>query len=90
MNRLDKYLATAGIGTRSEVKKLIRDGHVKVNGVIAKHADMKVDEENDEVLFDDEPVYYSEFVYFMLNKPAGYISATSGFDPNVLDLIGEP
>ena len=89
MNRLDKYLATAGIGTRSEVKKLIRDGHVKVNGVTAKHADMKVDEENDEVLFDDEPVSYSEFVYFMLNKPAGYISATSGFDPNVLDLIPE-
>lgn len=90
MNRLDKYLATAGIGTRSEVKKLIRDGRVKVNGVTAKHADMKVDEENDEVLFDDEPVSYSEFVYFMLNKPAGYISATSGFEPNVLDLIIEP
>lgn len=90
MNRLDKYLATAGVGTRSEVKKLIRDGHIKVNGETAKKADMKVDEEHDIVTFDDEEVYYSEFVYFMLNKPAGYISASSGWDPNVIDLIGEP
>ena len=90
MNRLDKYLAASGIGTRSEVKKYIRDCRVTVNGEIVRHADMKVNEEKDRVCFDGEPVSWSEFVYFMLNKPHGYISATSGWDPNVLDLIAEP
>ena len=90
MIRLDKYLAEAGVGTRSQVKKAIRDGHVKINGEIAKHADIKVDEDHDIVQFDDEEVWFSEFVYIMLNKPQGYISASRGWDPNVIDLIAEP
>ena len=71
MIRLDKYLAEAGVGTRSQVKKAVRDGHVKINGVIVKHADTKVDEDNDIVTFDDETVYFSEFVDIMLHKPQG-------------------
>ena len=90
MIRLDKYLAEAGVGTRSQVKKAVRDGRVKINGETVKHADLKVDEETDIVTFDDEEVYFSEFVYFMLNKPQGYISASRGWDPNVIDLIAEP
>ena len=69
MIRLDKYLAEAGVGTRSQVKKAVRDGRVKINGETVKHADLKVDEETDIVTFDDEEVYFSEFVYFMLNAP---------------------
>lgn len=90
MIRLDKYLAEAGVGTRSQVKKAVRDGRVKINGETVKHADLKVDEQSDIVTFDDEEVYFSEFVYFMLNKPQGYISASRGWDPNVIDLIAEP
>lgn len=90
MIRLDKYLAEAGIGTRSQVKKMIRDGRVKINGEAVKHADTKVDEETDIVTFDEEEVFFSEFVYIMLNKPQGYISASRGWDPNVIDLIAEP
>ena len=90
MIRLDKYLAEAGVGTRSQVKKAVREGRVKINGETVKHADLKVDEETDTVTFDDEEVYFSEFVYFMLNKPQGYISASRGWDPNVIDLIAEP
>ena len=90
MIRLDKYLAEAGVGTRSQVKKAVRDGRVKINGETVKHSDLKVDEETDIVTFDDEEVYFSEFVYFMLNKPQGYISASRGWDPNVIDLIAEP
>lgn len=90
MIRLDKFLAEAGVGTRSQVKKAVRDGHVKINGETVKHADTKVDEDNDVVTFDDEEVYYTGFVYIMLNKPQGYISASQGWDPNVIDLIEEP
>ena len=87
MIRLDKMLAHMGYGTRKEVKELIRKGYVSINGEIIKSDDIKVNED-DEVIIFDEVVNYDEFVYLMLNKPDGYISAT--FDnnlPTVLDLI---
>ena len=87
MIRLDKMLAHMGYGTRKEVKELIRKGYVSVDGEIIKSDDLKVDE-NSEVIIFDEVVKYDEFIYLMLNKPDGYISAT--FDnnlPTVLDLI---
>ena len=87
MIRLDKMLAHMGYGTRKEVKELIRKGYVSINGEIIKSDDTKVNED-DEVIIFDEVVNYDEFVYLMLNKPDGYISAT--FDnnlPTVLDLI---
>ena len=87
MIRLDKMLAHMGYGTRKEVKELIRKGYVSINGEIIKSDDTKVNED-DEVIIFNEVVNYDEFVYLMLNKPDGYISAT--FDnnlPTVLDLI---
>lgn len=87
MIRLDKMLAHMGYGTRKEVKELIRKGYVSVDGEIIKSDDYKVDE-NSEVIIFNEVVKYDEFIYLMLNKPDGYISAT--FDnnlPTVLDLI---
>ena len=87
MIRLDKMLAHMGYGSRKEVKELIRKGYVSINGEIIKSDDIKVNED-DEVIIFDEVVNYDEFVYLMLNKPDGYISAT--FDnnlPTVLDLI---
>ena len=88
--RLDKLLADCGFGTRSEVKKMIRNGWVEVNGIAARSGDQKVDENTDTVTVDGNEVHYQKFVYFMLNKPQGYISATEGQDPVVLDLIDEP
>ena len=86
--RLDKLLANYGIGTRKEVKSLIRKGFVKVNGMIIKKDDFKVDHEIDEIVFDDELIEYRPYVYIMLNKPAGYISATKdNLHPTVLELI---
>lgn len=77
-----------GIGTRKEVKSLIRKGFVKVNGMIIKKDDFKVDHEIDEIVFDDELIEYRPYVYIMLNKPAGYISATKdNLHPTVLELI---
>ena len=85
--RLDKYLSQAGLGTRLEVKKLIRSGRVLLNGVMAKKPEEKV-EKGTEVLFDGNPVIWGEYEYFMLNKPAGVISATKDSrDRTVLDLL---
>lgn len=86
--RLDKLLANHGIGTRKEVKALIRKGFVSVNGTIIKKDDFKVDYQKDKIIFDDELIEYRPYVYLMLNKPAGYVSATKdNVHPTVLDLI---
>jgi 16S rRNA pseudouridine516 synthase len=88
--RLDKYLAHAGIGTRNEVKQLIRKGLVFVNQEVVKSADHNVHLPSDLVHVENQLVTYKEFIYLMLNKPQGYLSATS--DPKektVLDLIDD-
>lgn len=88
MIRLDKYLADMGIGTRSEVKNYIRKGRVTVNDRVITAAETKIDAGKDRVVFDGTPVGYVEMEYYLLNKPAGVISATQ--DPHqktVLDLI---
>lgn len=87
--RLDRLLSNAHAGTRSQVKKLVKSGRVRVNGVVAETSSMQVNEETDEILLDDEPVVYERYCYIMLNKPAGYISATEGNVPTVMDLIDE-
>lgn len=88
MMRLDKLLSHTGYGSRKEVKELIRKGFVSVNGDIILDDDFKVDENNDEVIIADNTVSYDKFIYIMLNKPDGYVSATfDSHDPIVLDLI---
>ncbi len=73
--RLDKYLAQMSMGTRSEVKKFIKSGRVFVNGAPASGPEQKVTEE-DNVELDGEKVSYEKYVYYMLNKPQGVVSAT--------------
>ena len=90
MIRLDKYLADMSIGTRQEVKKYIRQGRVKINEDIIKKPEYKIREDEDKITFDGAPVAYETFEYYMLNKPAGVISATEDKrDKTVLDLIKE-
>ncbi len=90
MERLDKILANSGYGTRKEVKKLVRCGVVKVDGKIVNSADLKVDPENCKITVNDEAVMYKEFVYLMLNKPDGYVSATEdNVYPTVTELVTE-
>ncbi|MDF9823891.1 16S rRNA pseudouridine516 synthase [Breznakia sp. PF5-3] len=89
MIRLDKYLAHAKLGTRKEVKKLIRMGMIKVNGEVCFNDDMKIDE-NDSISYEDEIVSYQEYYYIMLNKPVDYLSSTiDEHYPSVLNLIYE-
>lgn len=86
--RLDKLLAHTGFGTRKEVKKIIRDQYVTVNDEIIRKPGTKVDPDEDNVRIGGERIYYEEFVYFMLNKPAGVISATEDYvHDTVLDLL---
>ncbi len=88
--RLDKLLAHCGFGTRKEVKELIKKGYVKVNDCIVTKDKTQVDPQQDTVYVEDEPIIYEEYVYYMLNKPAGYVSATEDFiHPTVVDLIDD-
>ena len=88
--RLDKFLAHAGLGTRSEVKKIIRSGRVLLNGVAAKRPEDKVDE-GMEVLLDGKIVSYAVSEYYMLNKPKGVVSASRDKDAKtVVDYITCP
>ncbi len=88
--RVDKFLSDAGIGTRTEIKKLIKAGAVSVTGRDKIRPEDHIDPETDEVLFCGKPVSYQKYVYIMMNKPSGYVSAT--FDkklPTVMDLLPE-
>ena len=86
--RIDKLLSNIGCGSRAEIKKYCKYGIISVNGEIINNPGIQVDSENDVIVFDGEEVKYREFIYIMLNKPDGYISATfDKHDPIVLDLI---
>lgn len=74
--RLDKFLCDMNLGTRSRVKDLIRRGLVTVNGALVRNADIKIDERTARVCFQGQELCYQRFYYYMLNKPAGLISAT--------------
>ncbi|MGQ9856227.1 MAG: pseudouridine synthase [Fervidobacterium sp.] len=87
--RLDKYLANAKVGTRSEVKKYIKEGRVAVNGRVVYEPEFHVSQ-NDEITIDGEHVNSHRNVYIMLFKPAGFVSTTSEYEPSVLNLIDHP
>ena len=88
MIRLDKYLADMDVGTRSEIKKAIRQGMVKVDDVTVKKPELKVDADTQKIAVNGKEVVYRRMEYYMMNKPAGVVSATK--DPKektVLDLF---
>lgn len=88
MIRLDKYLADMGVGTRSEAKRLIRQGKVTADGAAVKSPEYRIDETSACVRVEGNEISYIKYEYYMLNKPAGVVSATE--DPKektVLELI---
>ncbi|MCL1701008.1 pseudouridine synthase [Lysinibacillus sp. Bpr_S20] len=86
--RLDKLLSNMGYGSRKEVKQLLKQKAVTVDGAYVKDAALHVDPEKQEISVFDERVMYTEFVYFMMNKPPGVISATEDLrDETVIDLL---
>ena len=86
--RLAKFLADAGLGTRSQVKTIIRKGTITVNGVPAKKPEQSVNPETDQICDGSRELTAVKTVYYMLNKPAGYVSSTEEHDgPSVLSLL---
>lgn len=86
--RLDKFLCDLGYGTRSQIKKEIRNGMVAVNGEIIKQSDFIVDQDEDKVSYKGISCIYEKYVYYLLYKPAGYVSATTDLrEQTVLSLL---
>ncbi|WP_068267691.1 pseudouridine synthase [Caviibacter abscessus] len=75
--RIDKFLANSGVGTRSNVRLLIKSGVVSVNDKFIKSPDYNVVENEDNIKVNGKNILYRPFVYIMLNKPKGYLSATN-------------
>ncbi len=85
--RLDKLISNSGLAQRSQVKRLVREGRITVNGVAAADAAMHCDTAWD-IRLDGQPAFWREFLYLMMNKPAGYLSVTEDSSrPTVLDLM---
>ena len=90
MERLDKLISSQRADGRKEVQKLIKSGAVLVNGKICKKPDTKVDPGKDEIVVDGQALNYSKYIYIMMNKPAGVVSATEDRQfKTVIDIIPE-
>lgn len=88
--RIDKLLANMGYGSRKDVKKFLKSGRVTVNGESVKDGKFHVSPEEDTIEVLGEEVHYKEFIYLMMNKPPGVISATEDLrDQTVIDLLNE-
>ena len=90
MERIDKILSNLGHGTRKEVKALLKKGKVEVDGVIATDSAMKIDPDKAIIVVSGEEIKYRKFIYLIMNKPAGVVSATvDNHDETVIDLLDE-
>ena len=88
--RLDKLICSQGMTTRTQAKDMIRIGEVKVNGIVIKACDYKVDTEKDSVSVNGREYIFKKHIYIMMNKPQGVVSATT--DPKnktVIDILPE-
>ncbi len=88
MQRLDKIISNLGYGSRKEIKGLARKGFIEVDGVIEKDSSKLIDPEKSVIKINGEQIFYREFIYLMMNKPDGVVSATyDSRDETVIDLL---
>lgn len=88
--RIDKMLSNIGLGARSQIKTDVKRGCVQINDVVVKDFSKIIDTDKDEVKYKNEIVKYVQFIYLMLNKPAGVVSATEdNYDKTVIDLLDD-
>ncbi len=86
--RLDKFLSSQTALSRKEAQRAIKEKRVLLNGTVIRAADTKVDTESDTVSLDGQPLIYQQYVYYMMDKPAGVVSATKDREERtVLDLL---
>ncbi|KHD45097.1 pseudouridine synthase [Streptococcus hongkongensis] len=88
--RLDKFLVDAGIGSRSQVKQLLKKKEILVNGKVESSAKAQIDSDKDKIVYQGQELIYEEFLYYMLNKPSGVVSATEdNLHQTVVDLLDD-
>lgn len=88
MERLDKVLSNLGYGSRKEIKAIVKKGNVTVDGVILKDSSVQIDPDKSVIEINGERIEYKKYVYLLMNKADGYVSATfDKFDPTVVDLL---
>ncbi len=86
--RLDRFFSSQEICSRKEIREALKKGLVKVNGVVIKQADFKVDPQADKIILGEREVGFTPYVYYMLHKPQGVVSATEDKkQKTVLDLV---
>lgn len=87
MERLDKFLCDSGVGTRSQVKAILKAGRVTVDGTVIRDNSAKIDPTKQTICCDGQPLGGKQRIVGMLNKPAGYVTATEDKDPTVMELL---
>ncbi|WP_040212419.1 pseudouridine synthase [Clostridium polynesiense] len=88
MERLDKILSNLGYGSRKEIKGIIKKGMVLIDGIEVKDSSLQVDPEKSKIIVGGEEVNYRKYIYLMMNKPDGVVSATyDKYDETVVDLL---
>lgn len=88
--RIDKMLSNTGLGSRKQIKQDARKGYIEVNGTIEKDSSRIIDTETDEIKYNGGIIKYIQFIYLMMNKPGGVISATEdNYDKTVIDLLSD-
>ena len=88
--RLDKFLVNLKYGSRNDIKKFCKNSLIKVNGKIVKDSDLNINPNCDEIIIDDEIVFYKENITLIMNKPSGYICSTVDEKyPSLLRLLDE-
>lgn len=86
--RIDKMLSNMGIGSRKQIKDYAKKGYVKINDEIVKNSSYIIDTEKDIVKFNEIVIEYVQYIYIMMNKPEGVVSATEdNFDQTVIDIL---
>mgnify|MGYP002409969189 CR=1 FL=1 len=88
MDRIDKILANLGFGTRKEIKAVVKNGEVKINGTVIKDSSVKIDPDKSTIEVGGNVVEYKKNIYLLMNKPQGVVSATfDNYDETVIDIL---
>lgn len=88
--RIDKMLSNSGVGSRKQIKTDARKGYIEVNGTIEKDSSKIIDTETDIIKYKGEIIKYTQYIYIMMNKPQGVVSATEdNYDKTVIDLLND-
>lgn len=88
--RIDKMLSNTGFGSRKQIKQDARKGYIEVNGIIEKDSSRIIETDTDVIKYKGETIKYTQFIYLMMNKPRGVVSATEdNYDKTVIDLLND-